>query len=275
MTTHTLPERFRNHAFNVVVVGAGGNGSMLLPHLARIHQSLAALGRANAFQVTVVDHDTVEESNLGRQAYSRADLGLHKADIAVQRINLFFGLNWLSATCRYDGNTFANGMLITCVDNLALRKELAKRNWSNAYWLDLGNANKTGQIVLGGCGLPTLFDRFPFLIDAPEDTTTPSCSVAESLARQDLFINSTLANFAGQMLWTLLRTGSLNHHGYFVNLEQGRVAPIPIPSPPNAQPAPSAITTQATAQAPRLPARRPDAVGVRRPRRRARQGAVR
>lgn len=276
MTTHQLPSQFRTGTIPVFLVGAGGNGSMLLPHLARIHKSLAALGRPDAFHVTVVDSDKVTESNLGRQAYSRADLGMHKCDIAVHRTNVFFGLSWQSDPRKFVHHQhWAPSIVITCVDNIELRKTLAKQDWSRSYWLDLGNADTTGQIVLGGCGLPTLFDKFQRLADTPEETTAPSCSVAESLARQDLFINSTLANFAGQMLWTLFRTGSLRHHGYFVNLAQGRVAPIAIPSAntPESHAASQPSPVRSNHEAPSVPVQR--VLGVQRPRSRSRKRAVR
>lgn len=70
-----LPEigstgRVRLAAANVLVVGAGGLGSPLLHYLVG-----AGVGR-----LTVMDHDTVAESNLHRQPlYGIADLGRHKA----------------------------------------------------------------------------------------------------------------------------------------------------------------------------------------------------
>jgi len=51
---------------------------------------------------------------------------------------------------------------------------------------------------------------------------------AEALERQDLFINQSVATFALQLLWQFIREGGLNIHGYFINLETGKVKPLPI-----------------------------------------------
>jgi hypothetical protein len=41
-------------------------------------------------------------------------------------------------------------------------------------------------------------------LEAQDDSNEPSCSLAEALEKQDLFINSTLANMAASLLWNLL-----------------------------------------------------------------------
>jgi PRTRC genetic system ThiF family protein len=60
------------------------------------------------------------------------------------------------------------------------------------------------------------------------EDNTPSCSLAQALERQDLFINQSVATFALQLLWQFIRQGGLDIHGYFINLETGRVTPLPI-----------------------------------------------
>src|SRR6218665_2649709 len=65
---------------HVVLVGCGGIGSPALQYLAA-----AGIGR-----LTLIDSDTVEESNLQRQTiYSPADLGRSKAELAVEWVRRF------------------------------------------------------------------------------------------------------------------------------------------------------------------------------------------
>lgn len=67
----------------IVVVGAGGIGSGVIP----------ALASAGVGKLTIIDPDVVEETNLQRQPLFRErDLGYSKADLAlqfVQRLNRF------------------------------------------------------------------------------------------------------------------------------------------------------------------------------------------
>lgn len=91
--------------------------------------------------------------------------------------------------------------------------------------VDIGNTTNQGQVILGGHGLPTFFDVYPELRKKKDRKNEPSRSMAESLARQDLFINSTLATLGGQLMWQLMRHGGINHHGYIVNLHEGLVLP--------------------------------------------------
>jgi hypothetical protein len=49
-----------------------------------------------------------------------------------------------------------------------------------------------------------------------------------TIALDTLFINQTVATFALQLLWQFIRQGGLDIHGYFINLESGKVTPLPI-----------------------------------------------
>ena len=59
-----------------------------------------------------------------------------------------------------------------------------------------------------------------------EDDSGPSCSLAEALEKQDLFINSTLAQLGCNILWKMFRHGMIEHHGLYLNHATMKVNPI-------------------------------------------------
>jgi PRTRC genetic system ThiF family protein len=110
--------------------------------------------------------------------------------------------------------------------------------------MDFGNSRETGQVILSTIGkikqpdskqyrtaetLPMVTDEFGELLKASETTdNTPSCSLAEALTKQDLFINSALANVGASLLWQLFRQGILFNRGFFLNLKDFRTQPLKV-----------------------------------------------
>lgn len=240
-----------NHPVNIHLVGCGGNGSQTLTGLARIDHALRQLGHPG-LRVTVFDPDTVSEANIGRQLFSPGDVGEYKARVLVERVNRFFGLAWDAAPFLYPDPRFQQELpdvLVTAVDAGKTRKEIGESYralFAEApddadcclYWLDMGNSKETGQVILGTIGevvgadepavnsLPTILDMFPDLHLADDLDDTPSCSLAEALQRQDLFVNQSVVTFALDLLWKLFSKGRLSVHGCFVNLGTFVVNPV-------------------------------------------------
>jgi PRTRC genetic system ThiF family protein len=72
-------------------------------------------------------------------------------------------------------------------------------------------------------------ELFPDLLDEGfQEDDTPSCSLAEALSRQSLFVNQTLSAHALALLWNMFRYGEIDHCGGFVNLATGVMTPIPV-----------------------------------------------
>lgn len=71
----------------VVMLGAGGTGGHIAPHLYRL---LHALDRP--VKVIIADGDIVEEKNLVRQNFIAADLGRNKAQVLAERYASAFGI---------------------------------------------------------------------------------------------------------------------------------------------------------------------------------------
>jgi len=61
-----------------------------------------------------------------------------------------------------------------------------------------------------------------------ESESGPSCSLAQALQNQDLFINSTLAQLGCGLLWKLLRECMIEYQGIFLNLDTMNTNPIKI-----------------------------------------------
>ncbi|MDR2891303.1 MAG: PRTRC system ThiF family protein [Alistipes sp.] len=251
------------HPVTVNLIGAGGTGSQVLSCLVRMDMALAGLGHPG-LHVTVYDPDLVEQPNVGRQLFTPADIGLNKAQCLVSRLNAAFGLGWEAVSEKFPVKVknaterdMAN-IFITCTDNVASRNKLdgflngaaaAMRcergidHRSLLYWLDFGNRQNTGQVVLGTIPdtitQPTVEDmetvaslpkitEMPGYDDVRDDDSGPSCSLAEALEKQDLFINSTLAQLGCNLLWKMFRHGHLDHRGLYLNLETMVVNPMAV-----------------------------------------------
>jgi PRTRC genetic system ThiF family protein len=250
ITEHALPKSLcrRGQPLSVLVVGAGGNGSAVLLGLPYLHQAMKVWGRAGGLDVMLADGDLVSETNCVRQPFASADVGLNKAVVLINRVNLFWGLRWQAHPehFRKDSlrtNSAGPQLVIGCVDTRAARQAIlsavTRANDRAVYWLDLGNNASSGQYVLGQplnaanrrntVRLRTVAELYPEIADAEAgEDPLPSCSAAEALERQEPFINQVLATSALAMLARLFRYGTLTHHGAFYNAETGRMAALPV-----------------------------------------------
>lgn len=247
MGTYNIKPALLQRAVNVVVVGAGGTGSQILTGLAQLHLAMVALGHPGGLNVVAMDDDLVSEANVGRQMFYPPDVGLPKAHVLINRINMTFGMDWTASATRVDQKTdfMSVDLVIGCVDNRRARKAIlgAMQRGKGGLWLDVGNRLHDGQAILGEVirkgpvsvetainRLPHAADLFPEIIDDSQDGTddTPSCSLAEALEKQSLFVNRGMALYALNLLWELFRFGKIDYHGVFVNLKTARTSPLAI-----------------------------------------------
>lgn len=145
-------------------------------------------------------------------------------------------------------------IIITCTDNIRSRLDLwrllkhHRKNTHNdektpIYWMDFGNAQTTGQVLIGNIRnkihqpASTEYHTIPRMNVITEETSYstieekdsgPSCSLAEALQKQDLFINSMLAQTGCDILWRMFREGRTFYRGAYLNLDTLRVNPIPV-----------------------------------------------
>ena len=203
---------------SVNLIGAGGTGSQVLTALARMSHALTELNHAG-LSVRLWDDDVITEANLGRQLFAESELGLHKSVALINRTNRFFGTDWKAETQKFEKDYLNNlpenattSIFISCVDSVKSRFEIAEilnelkidkgyyRNQSK-YWMDFGNSQFTGQVLLSTVGnirqpnsekfetvenLPFVTEEFgELLIQSETEDDTPSCSLAEALEKQE------------------------------------------------------------------------------------------
>lgn len=243
------------------VIGAGGTGSKFMTALMEINHSLLELDHPG-LDVHLWDDDIVTASNIGRQRFAESEKNLYKSQAIINRLNRWAGTNWKAETRRFQRDTDGNiptgaaaSIYVSCTDTVASRIEISTiinklaneygfHRDKGKYWLDLGNTKFSGQGILSTIGkieqptskkfktfqkLPSIIEEYGKLLQKSEkEDDTPSCSLAESLAKQDLFINSTIANLGGTLLWNLLKTGMTENRGFFLNLQNFKSQPIKV-----------------------------------------------
>lgn len=253
---HFTPSYLLNptNPVTVSLIGAGGTGSHILTCLAKIHVALTAMEHPG-LEVTLYDGDRINEFNAPRQLFLDNEVGMFKSAALINRVNRFFGLNWKAKTAFFDKSvTNVSNLYISCVDSVKSRFEVAdflkSKNFhlndidTPYYWLDFGNSKSTAQAIISTITphtqpkstkyktvskLPFITDEFKdMLISSEEKDQTPSCSVADALSQQDLFINPNIANMGAALLWSLFKNGFIRDRGVFLNIDTLRSSPLPL-----------------------------------------------
>jgi len=243
---HVPTLEWANRHIVITVVGCGGTGSQVALGLPYLHQALLAGGHPYGLRVFLVDGDVITEINCVRQPFARSEVGLYKVVVLVNRLNLFWGLGWEAVPhfVRSGQDLPDSDFLISCVDTRAARADLARivslKSRRFRYWCDVGNLSDCGQFVLGqplrrdrkdrAKRLPCVHELFPSIVHRRADRRDrqPACSAAEALTRQEVYVNSVMANQVLALLARLFRHGKICYHGGFVNLATGQVSPLPV-----------------------------------------------
>ena len=212
-----------NNIRSIAILGCGGTGTHVSAGLARLKLAVESLG-GRFPRVTLCDPDIVELPNVGRQLFGEDDVGTNKATALSSRINLSYGMDWNASET--DELLDLN---LVCVDSRSSRHRIYRQSAviPHHLFLDFGNDASTGQVVFGGGDLPRPDKAYPSLVDRRFKDQTPSCSLAEALESQELFINQAVATYGLQLLWQIFRYGKLTCRGYFINLN-GSTQPIKI-----------------------------------------------
>lgn len=241
----------------VSLIGAGGTGSQMITSLARINVSLQALGHPGLW-VRLLDDDIVTKANCGRQLFAQSEIGFPKAVVLINRINRFFGTDWVAVPKKISKSSkpedIRANIVISCVDTVKARFDIAKlvntikktiphSRASTLYWIDFGNNRDSGQVLLSTVGnikqpkstkfkafshLPSVTEEYKQTLLNTKENTQPSCSMVEALAKQDLFINTALSALGSSLIWSMLTEGMIFNRGFFLNLRSLKSEPIKI-----------------------------------------------
>lgn len=161
---YSLSNSFAQDSFVVAVVGTGGTGGYVAESLCRMLPPRAL--------VLLIDPDRVEERNLSRQNFIKRELGQFKSEALALRLSSMFNRAVAYKTVPVSAcNMPLTGLVIGCVDNGPARKDIQRfvngynsgyRSYRPVWWIDSGNGDSYGQIVIGN-GTDTAFKE-----DSPE-----------------------------------------------------------------------------------------------------------
>ena len=237
----------------IAIVGAGGTGSQIIRSVARMVYDMKQRGLQHP-SIRLIDPDTVEQKNVGRQMFTPSDIGQYKVAVLGRRFNLQLGLNMSWHTEHFDHERHISGyrhspLIIGCVDNHEARRSIAE---ADQLWIDCGNHFDSGQVIVGNTSVlsdvraiqPTQYDAktkpymrklpnagliFPDLLE-PEAEPQPEISCADLTHRGDqhLLINDTIANVAATYIHALLHRQPITTFATFVNLNPYQIKGEPI-----------------------------------------------
>ena len=219
-----MKDKQSKQRYGIIVIGAGGTGSLFLGDFCRF-LSTSDAARDSVADIIIVDGDTVEEKNLSRQCFFAEDIGSNKADAMAASLGEAFGITIASygryietpeeimglvektkAICRdKEGYRYNEALfvpvIISCVDNVhcRLQMEEAFRRLPTCYYIDSGNGFRDGQAVYAlkkdGAVLSPMRDWYgaDYTEEDRRSRTEMSCEELNRVAPQHILTNRMAA----------------------------------------------------------------------------------
>ncbi|MEQ8676522.1 MAG: ThiF family adenylyltransferase [Aggregatilineales bacterium] len=139
---------------SITIVGIGGTGAQVARIVGRIVYDMQR-SRKHTPQIVLIDPDTVEDKNVGRQLFSPSMLGKNKAESVGKMLNLALGLEvrWIPDFVDpvHHFERYGSNLVVSCVDNHEARKAIHQ---VNGVILGAGNHENSGQLCIGNCDDP-------------------------------------------------------------------------------------------------------------------------
>ena len=138
---------------NLLLVGAGGIGTQLSELL------VAALRRVGLQgNITLMDADTVEASNLGHQRFTEDDIGQPKVTCLARRLDdttSSLRVEAVVENLRHENQLMDYDLVVVCVDRPEPRRMV---HAIEAPWLDV-RCSGDGWMALSSASQPALLER--------------------------------------------------------------------------------------------------------------------
>lgn len=214
----------------IVIIGAGGTGGYVIPHLYRI-----AYASGRRCRVIIADGDIVERKNLIRQNFAECDIGENKAEVLASRYSEVFGIETeyipdfieseeqliemleVKNKFMYSQSSMPVAILIGAVDNN--RSRVMCNNVFNKLddiiYIDSGNEEFSGQVVCGVKRKGKVISKpvarvYPdILVDTEKFPSELSCAERSVSAPQSIAANVFASTAVVSMLYYLLIEGEL------------------------------------------------------------------
>lgn len=251
---YKLDNRFVGQDFVVTVVGCGGTGTFVAEGLARILPADTRL--------VLIDYDRVEERNLSRQEFFREDIDQFKSEVTAHRLAkkyrrpVAYAVSPLQLT-----QICYPGIVIGCVDNGKSRGGIANKlgehspyapqyepygnlvqdgnhkGYTKVWWVDAGNGENYGQILIGNARIGQLDQAFdvgsgicgalPFpIIQSPDLLKqVPVVRDCAEIADQEPVINRVMAALTIEVVRRIIN-GTCSWMQLWLDLEAGTLTPV-------------------------------------------------
>jgi|ETNvirnome_6_100_1030635.scaffolds.fasta_scaffold01473_7 PRTRC genetic system ThiF family protein len=253
----TLPNfsffKYNKRLSRIIVLGCGGTGSHAVPNVIRL---LLGIPKRLLPEIYLIDGDTVEHKNILRQNFIHIDLGQNKAEVLARRYSTAFGIPVSAVPEFSDNKNNILGQLIRgkndiciigCVDShngrRHIRSTIRRFKKKDIIWIDSGNEEKAGQVVMGYrvqnpedvidlseipynktglFSLPFVTDVYPEISKSKDKARSElSCDVLINVEPQAMMVNVTAANLILNYYNALLYKTPLNNFGVTFSITNG------------------------------------------------------
>lgn len=237
--------RGANVFFNIVQIGAGGNGGYLVQRLTKLLHALSQKDITFSFTYKIIDGDQVEVKNLQRQPFIEDDVGMFKAQVLAERYQAAYGglpvlykNEYVETAKDIEQLVYMEQpiykhhvpIILGCVDNNATRQLIheAFQKIPNCIYIDSGiesmdeegsvDSGYSGQVVCGARMynkqyLEPIGEVYPNILE-DKDSRLPTQACGEQVANypQRMQTNETAALVMMGYLNTLLSEHALMSH---------------------------------------------------------------